>query len=105
MIELLNRFAMRIEVGTVELRVLKPCEDPPSKTTRDARAHKTSPDRYPVIIELSWTIHCGADAASLFCRLFCSLFLRFDKNGCAARKVNEPHRRLMELFRRKSRMP
>ena len=54
MVDILNRFAMRNEVGavTLELRLLKPWEDP-SKPC-DARAHKiTAPARYPVKIELS----------------------------------------------------
>ena len=51
MVEMLNYFAMWKDVGAVELRGLKPWEDPP-ETTRDARAHKTiSPARYVLRIE------------------------------------------------------
>ena len=32
-------------------------------------------------------------------------FLQFDKNRRAARKLNEPNRRLLDIFRRKSQMP
>ena len=51
MIEILNCLALKNGVKTAELHVVKPWKDPP-KTTRDARAHKTtSLARYPVKIE------------------------------------------------------